>query len=433
MLEERFLELGGEMEVIKVGAGTEKSSGHHFDHPDPVRVADFMELHATVLPGAGDYFELRGKIEHRGPLDNCRIKFETMKTGRVAFMGGSITAMQGWRDLTKIYLQQRFPETEFEFIDAGISSTGSTPGAFRLQHDVLSNGVVDLFFEEAAVNDLHNMRQPEEMIRGMEGIVRQARKSNPNMDIVIMHFVDPNHMTDYRNGRIPETVRQHEAVAEHYQVPSIHLAREITERIDAEQFDWKHDFKNLHPSPFGHRVYAATIRRMFSEAWEKSPVPDAQIVEHRLPEAMDRFSYSSAGFLAWEAISEANGFVLEAKCDPRKNGVGGGVRADFHEVPMMVGQAPGDSLKFVFNGRAVGLFVVAGPDAGMIEYSIDGGQWNQVDLFTKWSKGLHLPWVYVLENELSRGEHRIRIRITDSRNQASKGNACRIVRLLVNE
>lgn len=30
-------------------------------------------------------------------------------------------------------LKQRFPETEFTFIDAGIPSTGSTPHAFRFE------------------------------------------------------------------------------------------------------------------------------------------------------------------------------------------------------------------------------------------------------------------------------------------------------------
>ena len=50
-------------------------------------------------------------------------------------------------------LKQRFPDTEFTFIDAGIPSTGSTPHAFRFENDVLQKGVPDLLFVEAAVND----------------------------------------------------------------------------------------------------------------------------------------------------------------------------------------------------------------------------------------------------------------------------------------
>lgn len=47
ILAERYRKLGGEMEIIEVQEGTEKSQGHHFTHPDPKRVADFIEKHAT--------------------------------------------------------------------------------------------------------------------------------------------------------------------------------------------------------------------------------------------------------------------------------------------------------------------------------------------------------------------------------------------------
>lgn len=46
ILAERYRKLGGEIEIIEVQEGTEKSQGHHFTHPDPKRVADFIEKHA---------------------------------------------------------------------------------------------------------------------------------------------------------------------------------------------------------------------------------------------------------------------------------------------------------------------------------------------------------------------------------------------------
>ena len=48
VLAKRFRSLGGNIEVIEVEEGTEKSKGHHFDHPDPKRAADFIEQHAAV-------------------------------------------------------------------------------------------------------------------------------------------------------------------------------------------------------------------------------------------------------------------------------------------------------------------------------------------------------------------------------------------------
>jgi hypothetical protein len=119
-------------------------------------------------------------------------------------------------------------------------------------------------------------------------------------------------------------------------------------------------------------------------------------------------------------------------CDPRADGVGGGVRGGFYKVPMLVGTEPDASLSFTFEGRAVGVWVAAGPDAGVIEHRIDGGEWSSQDLFTRWSGGLHLPWVYVLAPELSRGEHTLELRITGAKNPRSKGHACRIVHFVVN-
>ena len=119
------------------------------------------------LPKGHDYSELRDG------LANCQRKFTQEKTGRVIFFGGSITAGGAWRQHMCDYLTRKFPETKFEFINAGIGSMGSVPHAFRLERDVLSKGPVDLLFVEAAVNDTSNIPQhPDLMLRGMEGVVR---------------------------------------------------------------------------------------------------------------------------------------------------------------------------------------------------------------------------------------------------------------------
>ena len=43
VLADRYRNLGGDIEVIEVKEGTAKSSGHHFSHPNPEKVADFIE------------------------------------------------------------------------------------------------------------------------------------------------------------------------------------------------------------------------------------------------------------------------------------------------------------------------------------------------------------------------------------------------------
>ncbi|MDA1162827.1 MAG: SGNH/GDSL hydrolase family protein, partial [Planctomycetota bacterium] len=107
----------------------------------------------SVGPTLSTAEESSRNIIRRGSYKNSQIRFEREKQGHVAFIGGSITEMNGYRPMVCDFLQKRHPETEFTFTDAGISSTCSTTGAFRLHRDVLAKGPVDLFFIEFAVND----------------------------------------------------------------------------------------------------------------------------------------------------------------------------------------------------------------------------------------------------------------------------------------
>jgi len=366
----------------------------------------------------------------RGGLARCHRVFMEEKVGRVAFMGGSITEHGAWREQISDYLRQRFPGTRFEFINAGISSTGSTPGAFRLTRDVLAQGRIDLFFEEAAVNDPTNGFTGKYQLRGMEGVIRQALAANPAMDIVMLHFVDPEKMADYDRGVTPEVIRNHEAVAEHYGVNSIDLAKVVTERIRAGEFNWKDDFKDLHPSPFGHEVYARSIRAFLDKAFAEAAEGEQAKARKRLPKPLEPFHYAGGRYVPVSEAKELKGFRQLERWQPTD---GYPTRKQYVGIPAMVTDSAGASFTFRFRGRAVGLCLDAGPDAGIVEYGIDGKWRGRKDLFTKWSHMLHLPWYILLEDELPEGEHVLTLRVDADKNAASKGHALRVLHLLVNE
>jgi sialidase-1 len=363
---------------------------------------------------------------HRQSLTGIFLKFRNDKIGRVAFLGGSITYNSGWRDSVCNYFQKEFPETKFDFVNAGVPSMGSTPGAFRFEKDVLKNGPVDLLFLEAAVNDQVNKAQPLEISRAMEGIVRHAKRVNPACEIVIMYFVDPDKITDYRAGRVPEVIQLHEKVAEYYGISTINLAKEVTQRIDNKEFDWENDFKDLHPSPFGQNVYFQSIKH-FIASEIKSGKPDRAISEMPLP--IDKYCYSRGVLVEPNPPKKINGWTMVKSWNPAD---GKGTRRNFVDVPMLAGEYPGKIIKFQFKGNAVGVAVAAGPDAGIIEYSIDESEWEKLDLFTPWSKNLHLPWFYTLGTGLKNGKHTLQIRLTDMKNPESSGNKCVIRYFYVN-
>lgn len=361
----------------------------------------------------------------RSGLNNAFQVFETTHNGRVAFMGGSITEGHGWRDSICQFLQQQFPQTNFEFINAGISSTGSTPGAFRFSKDVLSHGKIDLFFEEAAVNDPTNGFFGKYALRGMEGIIQQALASNPKMNIVIMHCADPDKIQSYKNGVEPDVITQHEKVAQHYNVNTVNWAKEVAARIQANEFSWEKDFKDLHPSPFGHGIYAHSLISFLKNEW--NAMHDSK--KAKLPALLDPYSYINGRYVSIDQATSLQGFSIVDKWMPND---GAGTRKQYVQVPALIATEPGSRFSFRFKGKAVGFCITAGPDAGIIHYTIDGKIKGTKDLFTQWSSGLHLPWYILLNDELPDTEHTLDITISTDQHPKSNGHAVRIQQFLVN-
>lgn len=284
---------------------------------------------------------------------------------------------------------------------------------------MFGRGPVDLLIEEAAVNDSTNGFAAREPLRGMEGIVRHARQLNPKIDILLLHFVDPGKMASYRAGRTPEVIVAHEQVAAHYGLPSIELAREVTERIDAKEFTWEKDFKDLHPSPFGQTVYTRSIVRLLEAAWREPASAVAR--DYGLPPALDEKSYFRGRLVDVREARCENGWTVDPAWKP---GDGIATRPGFVNVPMLVTTTPGAVCSLRFEGTAIGVFAVSGPDAGAIEFSMDGAPFAGRDLKTQWSARLHLPWASVLDADLAQGSHELRFRLN--------GQALRIVHFLVN-
>ncbi len=379
---------------------------------------------AVAQPPAGP------NVRYRGSLANSRVQFERQKKGHVAFIGGSITEMNGYRPMVCEILRKRFPQTQFSFTDAGIASTCSTTGAFRLNTDVLQKGPVDLFFVEFAVNDDQDAAHARrDCIRGMEGIIRHARRYNPNMDVVITYFVNPGMLETIRAGKTPLTAGAHEAVARHYDISTIDLAKEVARRIEAGTLTWK-KFGGTHPAPLGNAVCSGMIDELMAVAWAEPLPPDAAKTAHPIPaEPLDPLCYQRGRFIDPKHAQIAGGWRLHR---PEWQQLPGNCRRRFTETPMLCGDEPGAELTLDFEGTAVGAYVLAGPDAGMVEAAVDDGRFRQIDLRHRYSRGLHYPRTVMFHADLPAGKHTLRLRIADRKNPESSGHAVRIVQFVAN-
>ena len=419
IVRQRYTAMGAPFELIL------KPGVDHHPHSlsDPAPVVDFIIRHQ---PG----YEAKQCYTLRGDYRNSYQMFEKERVGTVAFLGGSITEMKGWRDMICEDLKQRFPYTKFTFIDAGIPSTGSTPGAFRLADDVLSKAKVDLLFVEAAVNDDTNGFNAIEQVRGMEGIVRHALLSNPSMDIMMLHFIYDPFIPKLDGGQMPDVILNHERVANHYLIPSVNLATEIAARMREGEFTWE-QFGGTHPKPLGHAYYAATINKVLDEMYASCVAAGTAVKPHVLPAVpLDGYSYTNGKLVDIRQAHINKGWQLVPSWTPRLIAE---TRPGFVDVPMLETDRPGAKLTLDFEGTAVGIFCVSGPAAGILEYSVDGAPFKKLDTFTAWSGGLYIPWVYMFDTELPKGKHRLMLRMSKDHHPQSKGTACQIRQFVVNE
>ncbi len=395
------------------------------------RTGVFMTVFFVVLAlGQAAGTEAGRNVKLRGGLQNARIQFEQKKTGRVAFIGGSITQMDGYRPMVSDWLRTRFPETKFEFINAGISSTDSQTGAFRLGDHVLAKGRIDLLFVEFAVNDDQDARHSRRgCILGMEGIVRQMRLRQPLCDLVVTHFVNPPMLQQIHSGQMPPSIEAHEDVLRHYNVSSVYLAREVADRIAAGKLTWA-QYGGTHPKPAGNAVASGLIGELLGRRWAK-PLPTNAAKGAALIPArpLDAGSFFNGHFLSPGLAKRGDDWAWHV---PDWKKIPGSFRQTFAGLKLLCGGRASGRVSFEFEGRAVGAYVLAGPDAGVLEVSIDGGEFEPTNLYHHFSRGLHYPRTVMFVTDLTAGKHTVRLRLAKPTEEGAKGTAARVLQFVVN-
>jgi sialidase-1 len=421
ILAKRYIALGGPISIHPVTQGPMELQGHHFKIDRPAYYADFIFNNSypvqKILP-YNDY------VKVAGGLNNFYYAATVKKKATVSFLGGSITFNPGWRDKVCKYLKETYPETDFHFIAAGIPSLGSLPHAFRVQRDILDSGKTDLLFVEAAVNDRGTDSTTQ--VRALEGIVRHAKLTNPMMDVIFMAFVDPQKIDNYAKGKVSPELLNHQMVAAHYNLPYVNLALEVNDKIKNKELTWADDFKDIHPWYHGQEIYFESIKALLQAsilAEYKQPFKVA------LPKPIDKGNYNNGSYYNITNAKLDKGWAINPNWNP-KDGLS--TRPGFVDVPMLISTEPGSELTLPFKGTAVGVAVVAGPDAGIISYSIDNGAYKELDLLTEFYSWIHLGVYHLLGDNLSNSNHILKIKISDKKNNLSKGNACRIVNFFVN-
>lgn len=187
---------------------------------------------------------------------------------------------------------------------------------------------------------------------------------------------------------------------------------------------WK-EYRDCHPSPAGCDLGAKVVMDAVVRVFD----PLATARARPLPPPLDAKSYFNGHFLPSKDVKLGEGWNVSR---PDWKSIPGNKRAYFTQGPAIWSERAGAELEFSFGGTAAGLFLTAGPDAGDIEVSVDGGPFKMETLRATYGS-LHYPYVHMLADDLADGTHTVRLRVVSAKRQkGTTGTAVRIHRICIN-
>jgi lysophospholipase L1-like esterase len=358
------------------------------------------------------------EVRARGGLPNFFLKAQT--TGaelKIGYLGGSITAQNGWRVQTLAHFKKAYPQSTFTEINAAIGGTGSDLGVFRVQQDVLSKGP-DLLFVEFAVND--GGADPQRIIRCMEGIVRQTWKANPKCDICFVYTVTEALSPPMLEGKLQRSASAMEKVADFYGIPTITLGMEVAKLAKAGKLVWRAPLPktdaekaalgdkfvfapdSVHPhDSTGHVFYTQAIVRSLPALAIANNAPTPHVSNL----ALDPANWEHATLVPITAAKLSDGLV------PADMKTTDYAKAWANRLPSMVQLTqPGQSIEFKFKGTHCAVYDIVGPAGGKVAVTLDGGKpfvVQRIDAYCTYARLSN----FVVGTDLPDGVHSVRLEL----------------------
>ena len=322
---------------------------------------------------------------------------------RLGFLGGSITEGCGASILSKRYssvftqlMNKRYPDKNFIEINGGIGGTPSPFGMFRLKHDILDQNP-DMLFIEFAVNDAGANYNSY-----MEGIIRAARRYNPNMPIMILISHCSKFLNTTRDNP-HNSVRNHIEVAKSYNIPYVLMGYDMLERItDFGGNDRFFTVDGGHPNDDGYRLYADSMMKAITYSeFSFDPIPEQPIFGNE---------YNNPDLILCSDLKLSNGWKLSEMKTWSTN------------LHYIYSCTPGAELKFSFEGTDLGWFFMFDKDGGEATIKIDGKHYGNIVCFNKnclqhdCFTNITIPF----------GKHDVIITMSDEKDPLSEGATVRI-------
>jgi len=258
ILAERYRQLGGSIEIIEVKKGP-RAKGHHFDHPDPQRVADFILANTGQSSPSSTITPVPSKLKKFMPRRH-NAKLAEAKNRQVDFVmiGDSIT--HNWES-EKNY-EQTF--SGLNMLNLGFAGDRTQNILWRIQHGALENIEPKLVTLMIGTNHMHNPKKgyspdsSEDIFIGIQEIIKEIRTRLPNSKIIVFAVFprrEPeNHRVQDLNKFIPDLADNQ--MIFHHGISEIFLAK--NGKINRTLY--KGD--GLHLSSKGYETWAKALHKV---------------------------------------------------------------------------------------------------------------------------------------------------------------------------
>ncbi len=338
-------------------------------------------------------------------FENLKKKLENGEKITLGYFGGSITQGAGvedkslcWRALVTDWFRKKYPQNEFDEINAGIGGTGTDLGMFRAHKDLISKKP-DVVFVEFSVNDYRAGFKKAQYC--MESIVRQILDADKNTDIVFVITIMKLMHDDIKEGKKLESYEAHYSVAQHYGIECIDAGIEFTERIDRGEGDWKtYTTDCTHPNQYGYKLYFKKITKEIERLMENGKTV-------RFAEPMHEDSFVYAGMTP--ACSLDGNFE---KTDENLCG---------HFPTTATAYGKGEYLEFEGDFDCVAVYYKNCNTSGDIAVTIDGKDYGTIRLWDEYALEFERAHHRMIEFELEKGHHKMKIVSVGSCDERAQG------------
>ncbi|MBQ7037694.1 MAG: SGNH/GDSL hydrolase family protein [Clostridia bacterium] len=370
------------------GSSSTKSTGISSTSSTTSKPTRASEFHKAKYRRYGKYITVRGGMK------NTAHRIVNDLQLRISFMGGSVTegmgssrVKGGFRTRLINFLREECPSALFTETNSTLGGNGSQYGVYVAEQMVAST-TPDLVFIEYAVNNGYDgVRDADKLWNHYETMIHTIRKANPYADIVLVYVSD-------RSETSQNIIPILEQIADKYQLTSINLHQAMKDSMNSD-YKWEYYYgdDSVHPNDNGYDVMAEVLFGAVQYGLTTTPYTYAKLP---LPAAKGALQ-SEAKAVAATSCTIPAGWAKSGKFSYGVNLFSGCIQTT----------ETGKTLTVKFKGTHFGVLVEFAEVAGVLEYSVDGGTYQQLNCNLNYSN----PKARMLLENAANTEHTITMRL----------------------